>query len=113
MTGALGPVIFSGGLGQMNDFHALSKHRKETFVKHRVIQANDLIESTGSDPIELSIEMHFHAPYTLSPGAALSALEAVQETKIPLPLIVGSTPVGRGFLTLFVIEEISTKMSKF
>jgi hypothetical protein len=97
----------------MNDFHAINKHRKETFIKHRVIQANDLIESTGSDPIELSIEMHFHAPYTLGPGIALSALEALQAAKIPVPLIIGSTPVGRGFLTLFVIEEISIKMSKF
>jgi Phage P2 GpU len=113
MTGALGPVIFSGGLGEMNDFHAIQKHRKETFVKHRVIQANDLIESTGSDPIELSVEMHFHAPYTLAPSIALNALEALQEAKIPVPLIVGSTPVGRGFLSLFVVEEISTKMSKF
>ena len=35
------------------------------------------------------------------------------DAKIPVPLIIGSTPVGRGFLTLFVIEEVQAKMSKF
>jgi hypothetical protein len=113
MDGALGPVVFQGGLGTMSTFHAMSKVKKETYVKHRVIQYVDLLEDTGAEPIELSIQMHFHAPYTVGPGRALTQLEALMDAKIPVPLIVGSTPVGRGFLTLFVIEEISTKMSKF
>jgi hypothetical protein len=57
--------------------------------------------------------MHFHAPYTLAPSAALTSLEALMDAKVPVPLIIGSTPVGRGLLTLFVIEDISIKMSKF
>jgi hypothetical protein len=35
------------------------------------------------------------------------------DAKIPVPLIIGSTPVGRGFMTLFVVEDIATKMSRF
>jgi hypothetical protein len=97
----------------MNTFHSMSKTKKETYAKHRIIQLTDLIEDTGAEPIELSIQMHFHAPYTLAPGAAITALEALMEAKIPVPLIVGSTPIGRGFLTLFVIEDIASKMSKF
>src|SRR5215471_15734014 len=113
MDGALGPVIFQGGLGSMSTFHSMSKTKKETFVRHRIIQMIDLLEDTGAEPIELSIQMHFHAPYTLAPGKAMTTLEALMDAKIPVPLIVGSTPVGRGFLTLFVVEDIGTKMSKF
>jgi Phage P2 GpU len=113
MDGALGPVMFQGGLGSMNTFHSVAKTKKEVFAKHRIIQQVDIIEDTGADPIELSIQMHFHAPYTLAPSAALTSLEALMDAKVPVPLIIGSTPVGRGLLTLFVIEDISIKMSKF
>jgi hypothetical protein len=113
MDGALGPIIFQGGLGSMNTFHAVSKTKKQTYVKHRIIQQNDLVESAGADPIEGTLQMHFHAPYTLPPSAALTALEALMDMQIPVPLIIGSTPIGRGFITLFVIEEIQSKMSKF
>jgi hypothetical protein len=97
----------------MSTFHAMSKMKKETYARHRVIQQVDLLEDTGADPIELTIQMHFHAPYTLAPGAAISQLEAVMDSRTPLPLVIGSTPVGRGFLTLFVIEDLQSKMSKF
>ena len=113
MDGALGPVVFSGGLGSMNTFHSMNKSKKETLAKHRIIQAIDLIEDTGPKAIELSIQMHFHAPYTLAPSAAITALEALMDMRMPLPLIIGSTPIGRGFLTLFVIEDVASKMSKF
>jgi hypothetical protein len=97
----------------MNTFHSISKTKRETYAKHRIIQTVDLIEDTGADPIELQIQMHFHAPYTLAPARAMTALEAVMDLRVPLPLIIGSTPIGRGFLTLFVIEDIATKMSRF
>jgi len=113
MDGALGPITFQGGLGTMSTFHSMSKTKKTVYVKHRIIQMIDLLESTGDEPIDLSIQMHFHAPYTMGPGKALTALESLMDAKIPVPLIIGATPVGRGFLTLFVIEDISTKMNKF
>lgn len=113
MDGALGPIIFQGGLGSMNTFHAFTKTKKQTYVKHRIIQQIDLVEGAGADPIEGTLQMHFHAPYTLPPSAALTALEGLMDMQIPVPLIIGSTPIGRGFLTLFVIEEIPSKMSKF
>ena len=114
MDGVLGPIMFQGGLGSMNTFHGVSKSKKEVFAKHRIIQQVDIIEDTGSDPIECSLQMHFHAPYTLPPSAALTSLESLMDMKVPVPLIIGSTPVGRAMqLTLFVIEDISAKMSKF
>jgi phage protein U len=112
-VGCLGPIVFMGGLGSANTFHSISKTNKESFVKHRVIQANDLVEDTGTDPIEITIEMHFHGPYTVAPSTGIAALEAVKDLKIPLPLIIGRIPLGRGMLTLFVIESVDTKMSTF
>jgi len=97
----------------MFTFHSMNKVKREVFAKHKIIQQIDLIEDTGAEPIELGLQMHFHHPYTMSPAAAITRLEALMDAKIPIPLVVGSTPVGRGFLTLFVVEEISSKMSKF
>jgi hypothetical protein len=111
--GALGPIIFQGGLGTTNTFHSISKINRQVFVKHRIIQSTDMVESTGSDLIELSLDMHFHGPYTIAPSAAIAALEAVMSLRIPLPLIIGRVPVGRGLLTLFVIESVDTKMSRW
>jgi hypothetical protein len=112
-VGCLGPIVFVGGLGSANTFHSISKSTKETYVKHRVIHDNDLVEDCGTDPITLSIEMHFHGPYTIAPSTAITALEAVMAAKIPLPLIVGRIPLGRGMLSLFVIESVDTKMTTF
>jgi hypothetical protein len=112
-AGALGPIIFQGGLGTANTFHSISKTNKQVFVKHRLLQTLDLVEATGVDLIEINLEMHFHGPYTLAPSAAIAALEAVMSLKIPLPLIIGRIPVGRGVLTLFVIESIDSKMTRF
>jgi phage protein U len=111
--GALGPIVFMGGLGTAIGFHSISKINKTTFVKHRVIQSTDLVEATGTDLIELSMDLHFHGPYTLAPSAGIAALEAVMAAKIPLPLIIGRIPVGRGLLTLFVVESIDSKMTHF
>jgi hypothetical protein len=113
LVGALGPIVFMGGQGSAIGFHSINKVNKTTFVKHRVIQSNDLVESTGIDLIELNMELHFHGPYTLAPSAGIAALEAVMAQKIPLPLIIGRVPVGRALLTLFVIESIDSKMTHF
>jgi hypothetical protein len=102
-----------GGLGTAIAFHSISKINKQTFVKHRIIAANDLVEATGTDLIELTLDMHFHGPYTLAPSAGIAALEAVMAAKIPLPLIIGRIPVGRGLFSLFVIEAIDSKMTHF
>lgn len=111
--GALGPIVFLGGLGTANTFHSINKSNKEGFVKHRVIQTTDLVESTGPDLIELTLDMHFHGPYTLAPSLGITALETVMHMRIPLPLIIGRVPVGRGVFTLFVIESVDARMTTF
>ena len=72
----------------MNTFHSMNKTKKETLAKHRVIQAIDLIEDTGPEAIELSIQMHFHAPYTLAPSAAITALVMQADAAEEKPITV-------------------------
>jgi hypothetical protein len=112
-VGILGPIVFVGGLTTTFTFHDLSKKRSNSFAKHALINGTDLLEDTGSKPIELDLQLRFFQPYTADPSISLIELEALMESKIPVPLIIGGVPVGRGILTLFVIESIDSKMPKF
>ena len=113
LVGALGPIVFLGGLGTANTFHSINKTNKTGYTRHRVISTTDLVEGTGPDLIELTLDMHFHGPYTLAPSLGITALETVMSMRIPLPLIIGRVPVGRGIFTLFVIEAVDSRMTTF
>jgi hypothetical protein len=113
VIGALGVIPFVGGLGNVFTFHQISKTNKATFVKHPVFGGIDLVEATGDDPIDITIEMMFFAPYTQSPSVAIPAVEALKAAKIPVPLFAGDAPVGRGPLTFFVVEQVGVKMTKW
>ncbi len=113
LVGILGTIPFEGGLSSAFTFHEVSKKRKNAFAKHRIIKGNDLIEDVGFDPIEIDIQMKFFRPYTLDPAASLIALETLMDLKIPVPMFIGNTPVGRGLLTLFLVESIDSKMEKW
>ena len=112
-VGILGPLVFVGGLGTTFTFNSLSKKRQNAFAKHKIINGVDLIEDVGFNPIELELQCRFYEPWTADPSLSLIALEALEDAKIPIPLIVGGVPVGRQLLTLFVVEEITSKMPKF
>ena len=112
-VGILGNIVFVGGLGSVFTFHSLSKKRQNAFAKHKIINGNDLIEDVGFNPIELDLSLRFYEPWTADPSLSLIALEALEDAKIPVPLLIGGVPVGRSVLTLFVIEEITSKMPKF
>jgi hypothetical protein len=100
-------------MGSIFTFSEIGKTRKEMFVRHKVIAGVDLIESTGSEPIEITMQMKFFSPWTLSPAASIIALETLQSIKIPVPLIAGDVPVGRGLLTLFVVESVGSKYNRW
>jgi phage protein U len=112
-VGILGPIVFLGGLGTTSTFSEITKKRSNSFAKHSIINGVDLLEDTGEKPIELNLQMRFFSPYTASPSISLIAIEALADSKTPVPLIINGCPVGRGILTLFVIEEITSKMVKF
>jgi hypothetical protein len=113
VIGSLGVIPFVAGYGTANTFHSIHKANKISYVKHAVIAGLDLIEATGDDPIDIQIEMMFFAPYTLPPSQSIPAVEALLAAKIPMPLFAGDAPVGRGIMSLFVIESLSVRMTKW
>jgi hypothetical protein len=113
ILGILGRIPFVGGQGSMFSPFEITKKRKNSFAKHQIIQSNNSIEDTGFEPIEIDIQMKFFQPWTLAPSTSINLLESFQDAKIPAPLVLGDSPVGRGILTLFIIEEISSKMEKW
>jgi hypothetical protein len=115
IIGALGTIPFVAGYGTANTFHEIAKQNKYSFVKHAIFGGGDLIESTGYDPLDLSVHMKFFAPYTLLPKTSIEKIEQLMALKSPVPLIAGDAPVGRtgSLLTLFVVESASVRMTKF
>jgi hypothetical protein len=113
MLGCLGPLPFVAGQGSLFSPHSISKVRKNAWARHKIMNANDALEDTGTEPIELTIEMTFFSPWTFSPSASLTMLETFAESKLPMPCILGNTPLGRGLLTLFVVETVDAKMEKW
>jgi Phage P2 GpU len=113
IVGILGVIPFVAGQGSMNTVKSLTKKRKNAFAKHRVINSGDLIEDTGFDPIDIELDIQLFKPWTMDPAASIAGYEALMDSKIPVPLIVGNTPVGRGLLTLWVIEEMDIQGKKW
>jgi Phage P2 GpU len=113
MLGCLGPLPFIAGQGSLFSPTTISKSRKNSWARHKIMNANDRLEDTGTEPIELSIEMNFFAPWTFDPGSSLTMLEGFAESKTPMPCMLGTSPLGRGLLTLFVVESIEAKMEKW
>jgi len=111
--GILGTIVFIGGLGTANGPREISKNDKSDFVRHKIFNGVDLIESVGDEPIDLDMQIKFIAGYTSDPSASLIALQALKAAKTPVPLMIGATPFGRGLLTLFVIESIQSKFDKW
>lgn len=102
-----------GGFKRANTFKEISKSSKKSYVVHRIIGGADLVEDTGFDLIDLTISMKWVYGYTMDPSTALIALEGLMNSSIAFPIIIGGVPIGRGALTLFVIESIESRMNKW
>jgi hypothetical protein len=113
MYGILGTLPFMSGLGSVFTPHAVDISRKNSFAKHKILNSNDVLEDTGVEPIDVTLEMGFMIGFTLDPVKSVSMLSAFMDAKIPAPLIVGNVPVGRGLMSMFVVESMSVKVTKF
>jgi Phage P2 GpU len=113
ILGVLGGLPFVAGKGSLFSPHSISKIYKNSWARHKILNGIDVLEDTGYEPIDLSIEMSFFAPWTFDPSSSLTMLETFAAAKVPLPVILGGTPLGRGGLTLFVVESVDAKMTKW
>lgn len=114
IAGVLGILPFLGGMGSTFTVHSVNKSNKQVYVKHSLINGLDLIESTGPEPIDISLSMKFIRGYTQDPAISILAVETLMAAQTPMTLVIGDIPVGRGFsLTLFVIESVTSKMTSF
>jgi|SRR6516162_8006046 hypothetical protein len=113
MYGVLGALPFVSGPQRVFTPHAVDVTRKNAFAKHKVLNYNDVLEDVGVEPIDVTLEMGFMIGWTLEPARSISMLSAYMDSKIPAPLIVGNTPVGRGIASMFVVESMSVKVAKF
>ena len=113
ILGVMGPLPFVAGKGSLFSPHSISKTYKNSWARHKILNGVDTLEDTGAEPIDLSIEMSFFSPWTFDPGSSLTMLEGFAAAKIPLPVILGGTPLGRGGLTVFVVEAVDAKMTKW
>jgi len=113
ILGVMGPLPFIAGKGSLFSPHSISKTYKNSWAKHKILNGIDTLEDTGQEPIDLTIEMSFFKPWTFDPGSSLTMLEGFASAKVPMPVILGGTPLGRGGLTLFVVEAVDAKMTKW
>ena len=109
----MGPLPFVAGKGSLFSPHSVSKTTKNSWARHKILNGIDVLEDTGTEPIDVTLEMSFFSPWTFDPSSSLSMLEGFAAAKIPLPVILGGTPFGRGGLTVFVVESVSSRMTKW
>jgi hypothetical protein len=113
MYGVLGALPFISGPGRVFTPYAVDVSRKNVWAKHKILNYNDVLEDVGVEPIETTLEMGFLIGWTLDPARSLMMLAGYMDAKIPAPCIVGNTPVGRGMGSMFVVESMSVKVTKF
>ena len=113
MLGCMGTLPFVAGQGTLFSPSGISKSLKNSWARHKVINSVDVLEDTGFQPTSITIEMKFFKPWTHDPASSLSQLEKYAQGKVPMPVMIGNTPLGRGGLTMYVVESVDAKMEKW
>jgi hypothetical protein len=90
----------------------MSKTVTARWGEHPVHLAKPLLEYGGPQLIEISFKMELVKPFTTDPLATIIVLEEIMDLAIPLPLVVGMKPMGRGF-SLFVLTSLKHQMKYF
>jgi Phage P2 GpU len=113
MIGMYGFVIFtSGGFGRLNTFDELRKSVSARWEPHDIIKGKPLLEYGGPALIEVEFTMNFIKPMTTDPTVMMITLEQIMDFALPLPLVIGLKPMGRG-ASLFVMSDLSENPKYF
>jgi phage protein U len=112
MIGLYGTILFHSGTGSITTFDELKKTVSARWETHEIFQDKPLLEYGGPQLIEVSFSMCFIKPMTMDPTAGIIALQQIMDLALPLPLILGVLPVGRGS-SLFVMTELEVNPKYF
>ena len=113
LIASFGEIVFSVGLGSTFNYSKVSSTKKAHYAKHYILDSAPLIEFTGFDANSVTLECSFISPYTLSPAEGIPQFQAAFLSATAYPLMLGDTPVGTGFVSDFVIEELQEKYTRF
>jgi hypothetical protein len=113
LLASFGPLIFIPGKETAFTYKNLSKANTVVYAQHEILQGVPLIEFTGYKLITVNMTCNFVAGWTLDPSLAVLAFETAQANPVAMPLILGTTPIGRGLISSFVIQEVQSKFTRF
>lgn len=111
MTGMYGPIIFGTGYGG-NDFQDMRKSVSARWLSHEVHASKPLLEYGGPQLIEIQFRMKWCLPISGDPTQTIFILQEIMDLAVPLPLVMGMFPMGRGS-SLFVMTELSWNPNYF
>jgi hypothetical protein len=112
MIGLYGPIFFHSGSTGLTTFDEMRKTVSARWGDHPVHLQKPLLEYGGPQLIEIGFRMELIKPFTMDPLAAIIMLEEIMDLAIPLPLIIGMKPMGRG-VSLFVLTQLQHTMKYF
>jgi hypothetical protein len=112
MIGLYGPIFFHSGTTGLTTFDALKKTVTGRWGNHDVWMSKPLLEYSGPQLIEISFRMELIKPVTVDPLMTIVMLEEIMDFAMPLPLVIGMKPMGRGS-SLFVLTSLSHEMKYF
>jgi hypothetical protein len=112
MIGLYGTIFFHSGTTGLTTFDEMNKTVAARWGDHPVHLAKPLLEYSGPQLIEITFKMELIKPFTADPLGTIIILEEIMDLAIPLPLIIGMKPMGRG-LSLFVLASLKHQMKYF
>lgn len=105
MIGLYGPVVFGTTGAGVSTFDDMHKTVSARWGVHEVFGAKPMLEYSGPQLIELTFSMDLITPATVNPTSTITMLQEIMDLAIPLPLVIGSMPMGRD-ASLFVMQSL-------
>jgi hypothetical protein len=112
MIGLYGTIFFHSGSTGLSTFNEMRKTVTARWNDHPVHMSKPLLEYSGPQLIEVTFRMELIKPFTVDPLSTIITLEEIMDLAIPLPLIIGMKPMGRG-VSLFVLTNLQHEMKYF
>ncbi len=104
MIGSLGSVVFEVSSERVRTFDGLVRTNAARYAVHELHQHKSLLEYTGNDPAELSMEVTLDAALGVPPEEDLEKLRKIVREGKAVPFVVGGVPQGDH---LWVVEKMT------